>query len=213
MFFRGVNLDTAKTEKVESCWFQQIKIQLSRHPDWKLLISANQNPKVESCWSQQLKIQMENCYHRYQFSNKNIQKTESNTSGSPDQAGGLNSKNFDCRFPKQVRFLPASEIDTFQKGDPPQGWVSCDLSRHVEGNMQHFILAVLCASCCSHVTPCNTLQHTATHHISLQHTAKHTATLEYVDIAHTSPPVEITTKLQFCTATHCNTLLHTRQHT
>jgi len=151
---------------------------------------------------------MENCYHRYQFSNKNIQKTESNT-----WLGALIRRTLIADFPnKSVSSRLLRSIHS-KKETPPEGWVSCDLSRHVEGNMQHFILAVLCASCCSHVTPCNTLQHTATHQSSLQHTAKHTATLEYVDIAHTSPPVEITTKLQFCTATHCNTLLHTRQHT
>ena len=149
---------------------------------------------------------MENCDHRYQFSNKNIQKTESNT-----WLGALIRRTLIADFPNKSvssRLLRSihSKKETPPRGGFPAIWV-------VMWNMQHFILAVLCASCCSHVTPCNTLQHTATHHISLQHTAKHTATLEYVDIAHTSPPVEITTKLQFCTATHCNTLLHTRQHT
>jgi len=80
------------------------------------------------------------------------------------------------------------------------------------GKMYHLILhvsGILCVSAVgrggwgksqsscdthTHVTHCNTLQHTATHCSTLQHTATHCNTLQH-------------------TATHCNTLQHTHTYT
>ena len=55
--------------------------------------------------------------------------------------------------------------------------------------MRHVITYVCATECTSHMTHCNTLQHTATHCNTLQHTATHCNTLLH-------------------TATHCYTLQH-----